>query len=263
VGVGVGVRVDDDAGRDGLAEVDAVGLEQVEDARVAQPVVALGGVRELVEHDDLVVGVLGEVLDYVVPDEAAAARDDTLGPLDRESARHRLRLDARGELAHRAHDPLALGLAQPPAHRQADDLLCQRVELGQQAAEARDAAVHVVALVHGGDGDALRGHVLHEGGAPPVAQPERVQPVGGRGARLGRRHEHDPPAALEVGIVVGGVGAARADDARHVAQVGQPDGRVDVVHVELEAELGDVRLHAQVTCSGWGLGLVGAGLGGG
>jgi len=38
----------------------------VEDARVAQPVVALGGVRELVEHDELEVGVLGEVLDHVV-----------------------------------------------------------------------------------------------------------------------------------------------------------------------------------------------------
>ena len=49
-----------------LAQVDAVGLQQVEDARVAQPVVALGGVRELVEHDELEVGVLGEVLDHVV-----------------------------------------------------------------------------------------------------------------------------------------------------------------------------------------------------
>ena len=246
----VALELVEEAGRDGLAQVDAVGLQQVEDARVAQPVVALGGVRELVEHDELVVGVLGEVLDDVVADEAAAARDDALGPLHRQRARHRLRLDARGELAHRADDTLALGLAQPPADGQADDLLCEGVELGQQAAEARDAAVHVVALVHGGHGDALGGHVLHEGAAPPVGQPERVQPVGGRGARLGRRHEDDAAAALEVRVVVGGVGAARVDDARHVAQVDQPDGGVDVVHVELEAVLGDVRLHAQVACSG-------------
>jgi hypothetical protein len=45
-----------EARRDGRAEVDAVRLDQVKDARVAQAVVPLGGVRELVENDHLPVG---------------------------------------------------------------------------------------------------------------------------------------------------------------------------------------------------------------
>ena len=146
----------------------------MEDARVAQPVVALGGVRELVEHDNLEVGVADKVLDRVVPttltplpdantlpglsvlswgpagaapDEAAAAGDDA--PLARAKPGARPRNRREGSLRrrlrpapHRADDALPLGRPDPPADREAEDLLREGVELRQPCGEGGDAPIN-------------------------------------------------------------------------------------------------------------------------
>ena len=181
--------------REGGGEVDAVRLDQVEDARVAQPVVALGGVRELVEDDDLEVGVADEVLDRVVPtaltplpdantlpglsvlswgpagaapDEAATAGDDA--PLARAKPGARPRNRREGSLRrrlrpapHRADDALPLRRPDPPADGEAEDLLGEAVELRQPRRDRGDARVEVVALVDGGGGDAGLGSGLGVG----------------------------------------------------------------------------------------------------
>mmetsp|Transcript_54957 Transcript_54957/g.119863 ORF Transcript_54957/g.119863 Transcript_54957/m.119863 type:complete len:257 (+) Transcript_54957:277-1047(+) len=107
----------------------------------------------------------------------------------------------------------------------------------------------VVALVHGGDGDARGGHVRDEGRARHRRHTERVEPKGGARARSRGVEEGHAAHAAELLVKVGGVDAALLEDALDVAQIGEADGRVEVVHVELEAEFGNIWLHPEVSAA--------------
>ena len=153
------VHLVEEAGRNRVVQVEAESLDEM-NTPVAQPVVALGGARQLIEHDDLVIGVLHEVLNRVVANEAAAAGDEALGlgalGGARGERRRQVRLGhvRRRERLHRVHHALPHWLGDPPADGQADKLLGELVELRQHRREARDARVDVVALVDGGYHDA-------------------------------------------------------------------------------------------------------------
>mmetsp|Transcript_27544 Transcript_27544/g.62324 ORF Transcript_27544/g.62324 Transcript_27544/m.62324 type:complete len:236 (-) Transcript_27544:647-1354(-) len=176
----VGVQLVEKSRGDWVREVKAKGLQQMKDASVSQPVVTFGRVRELVDDDQLVVGVLGKVLNDVVTDEPAAAGDDAPLALPRRDrvarGRHQREVCLLREIPHGGDDALPILVREPPAHREADELIGQDVELGQQYREALHAAVHVVALVDRADGDALLLHHLYEIVAALRGHAERVQP---------------------------------------------------------------------------------------
>ena len=247
------VHLVEQSGREFIGEVEAEDLDQMEDAGGAKPIEALGSVRELVEHHQLVVGVPREVLDHVVADEAAASRDQTLliPTLERDARGSESALGGDGgrEGLDRVDDSLAVRGAKPPADGHTRHLARESIELRQQGDEACHGRVGVVALMHGGGDDAAVAQVLVEAVALPVEDAQRVQPV--RRARpLGQRCEQlHPGQLLQVRVEVRRVLAAARKQAVDVGKVGKADGGVDVVHVELEAVLGDVRLHSEVRAS--------------
>ncbi len=119
----------------------------------------------------------------------------------------------------------------------------QRVEPRERRLEVGDGRVDVVALVDPARGDARALHHPHE--VVAALDRERVQP---RRARAVRRALHEPHA-VEAGervVVRGGVRLVPPDDRVDDVEVGESDRGVDVVHVELEAELRDVGLAAEV-----------------
>ena len=152
-------------------------LYAVEDPRVPQPVVPVRSVRELVEHKYLEVGILHKVLDDMMADETAAAGDNAPLAVRGHAERSRERRAVRGalgrgprippplrrvfffswtqlgtarnlrdllgdacrEVADGGDDAVAVGVAQPPSDREADDLIGEHVEVWEESRVLRDA----------------------------------------------------------------------------------------------------------------------------
>mmetsp|Transcript_119 Transcript_119/g.247 ORF Transcript_119/g.247 Transcript_119/m.247 type:complete len:794 (-) Transcript_119:198-2579(-) len=227
-----------DALGDGLHQVRGEHLHAVQHAGVAQPVVPQARVGQLVDHHEVAVRGLGEVLHHVVPDEAAPARDDDLAP--RDGPRHR---DRGRKLLDRVHDVLTVRRRDPPADGDGDERGLRAVQQRQVRAERRAHAVRVVARVHLAHHHVL---LLHELDELVLHQDvEREDPVAGHSAGRGLQQRH-PVHPLQRLVVEGGVGAVPGDERVQVRQVGQAQGGAPVVHVHLEPVVRHVALQPEV-----------------
>ena len=84
--------------------------------------------------------------------------------------------DGCGEGLDGIDHPIELWLPDPPANRQASDLLGEAIELWEECEEACNARVRVVALVDGGSDDASLLHVLEEARALPADDADSIEP---------------------------------------------------------------------------------------